>query len=236
MIDYHIISVARAAISFPTFSGGIGDFVSQLYNFAIAVVGLAVFVQFLRAGFVYLYAAGNAGQTSHAKEIMQNAVLGAILLLSAYLILNVINPDLVNVGLFQLPSGLPSETIAPGNPKPPTTTVDPKQARILLGNAGITSGGVDLTGITDFTVQQLIYTKQACGGDCPITITGFHSSSSGDTVTIQTNGAFFYFLRVNATPLDGTTLRKGSRFLGNFGITYTYEDNSTWTIRYPHKK
>ncbi len=102
MIEYITIPIAHAAISLPTFSGTFGDFIRQLYNFAIAMVGIAVFIQFLRAGFTYLYAAGNAGKTTDAKDMMQNAVLGAILLLSAYLILNVINPDLVSTGLFQL--------------------------------------------------------------------------------------------------------------------------------------
>lgn len=110
IIEYLMIPAAHAAIGLPVFSGGFGDFIRQIYNFAIAMVGIAVFIQFLRAGLSYLYAAGNAGETMHAKEMMQNAIMGAILLLSAYLILNVINPDLTNVSLFSLPSVSPSAT------------------------------------------------------------------------------------------------------------------------------
>src|SRR3989338_8771646 len=83
-------------------SENLGQFIKSLFNLGIGFVGLAVFIQFFRAGITYLMAAGNAGDTHHAKEMMQNAVLGAILLLSSYLILNVINPDLVRVDIFNL--------------------------------------------------------------------------------------------------------------------------------------
>ena len=81
----------------------IGDLVRTIYNIAIGLVGFAVFIQFIHAGFTYFLAAGNVGETHKGKEIMQNAILGAILLLSAYLILNVINPDLVRTDLFKFP-------------------------------------------------------------------------------------------------------------------------------------
>ena len=79
-----------------------GELISKIYNLAIAVVGLAVFVQFLLAGFSYLMSAGNVATAENAKSKMTNAILGAVLLLSAYLILNVINPDLVRTNLFNL--------------------------------------------------------------------------------------------------------------------------------------
>lgn len=84
-----------------TNSNGIGVFIKSLYDIAIALVGLAVFVQFLRAGFTYFLAAGNASEVSHGKSLMQNAILGGLLLLSSYLILNVINPDLLKLDLFK---------------------------------------------------------------------------------------------------------------------------------------
>lgn len=92
------------AVSFPTFqeNQNLGEFISKIYNLSIGLVGLAVLIQFIRAGLSYMLAAGNAGETHHAKEMMQNAVLGAILLLSAYLILNVINPDLTKTDLFNM--------------------------------------------------------------------------------------------------------------------------------------
>ncbi len=72
------------------------ELIAKLYTYAISLVGLAVFVQFIRAGFVYLTAAGNAGKVGDAAKLMTSAVIGAVLLFAAYLILNVINPDLVS--------------------------------------------------------------------------------------------------------------------------------------------
>ncbi len=133
------------AIEFPpTIPEGqdLGAFIDTIYTFAIAFVGIAVFIQFIRAGLIYLLSAGNASETGKAKSMMQNAVLGAILLLSSYLILYVINPDLVNitfdprtyesqlrpVNQYQGPpicvgSDCPIETPFPGGQLPSPTTV-----------------------------------------------------------------------------------------------------------------
>ncbi len=71
-------------------------FISSIYSFALTIVGIAVFVQILRAGFKWLTAAGNSGKAGEGKRMMTNAVTGAILLFAAYMILFIINPDLVN--------------------------------------------------------------------------------------------------------------------------------------------
>ncbi len=75
------------------------ELIVKLYKYSISIVGIMIFIQFVRAGFVYLTAAGNAGKTGQATHLMTNAVIGAILLFSAYLILNVINPDLLTLQL-----------------------------------------------------------------------------------------------------------------------------------------
>ncbi len=92
-----LIPTAHAAVSLPSFKDNtIGGFFGSIYVFAISIVGFAVFIQFIWGGFLYFFAAaGNAAKTEVAKEKMKNAVIGAVLLLSAYLILYVINPDLV---------------------------------------------------------------------------------------------------------------------------------------------
>ncbi|MDP3953803.1 MAG: hypothetical protein Q8Q06_00095 [bacterium] len=94
-----MIKVINAQVNFPEIGGddqNLPGLISEIYNFAFAIVGLAVFIQFLRAGFGWLTAAGNPGNIGDAKQKMQNAIIGAILLAASWLILNVINPDLVN--------------------------------------------------------------------------------------------------------------------------------------------
>ena len=109
MLTGLIIKAANAQARFPSIGGtdqDLGGFITEIYNFAFAIVGLAVFIQFLIAGFLWLTAAGNSGNISSARDKMQNAIIGAILLAASWLILNVINPDLVsNTFKFGIPAG-----------------------------------------------------------------------------------------------------------------------------------
>ena len=83
---------ALAVDSALTSSNSLGVFISDLYNFSLSIVGLCVFFMFLYAG-VQLLITGN---TNLAKKIAQDAVIGTVLLYSAYIILNSINHDLVD--------------------------------------------------------------------------------------------------------------------------------------------
>lgn len=78
----------------------LGAFIVKLYQLALGLLGFAIFIQFVRAGVTYLLAAGGSGEVNKAKDMMQNAVLGAILLVFSVLILNTINPDLTKLDLF----------------------------------------------------------------------------------------------------------------------------------------
>lgn len=90
-----LIDTARA-VSLPTFDQqNLPAFISSIYSFALTIVGIVIFVRILYAGFLLLTAAGNASKITDAKTKITNAVVGTILLFAAYLILNVINPDLV---------------------------------------------------------------------------------------------------------------------------------------------
>lgn len=75
------------------------SFIIYIVNFSFWVVGLALFGAFLYSGILWLTAAGNMAKISKAREVLMNAILGFILLLSSWLILNVINPDLVKTKL-----------------------------------------------------------------------------------------------------------------------------------------
>jgi hypothetical protein len=72
----------------------IGSFTAQLYSYALTIVGLAVFVMFLIAGLAKMIPAleSSVGKPS---AIIKDAVIGLIILVSAYVILNSISKDLV---------------------------------------------------------------------------------------------------------------------------------------------
>lgn len=75
---------------------GIPQLVAFIYLVGLWLVGAVVFVQITLGGVRWLLAAGRPGEIEKAKTQITNAILGLILLISSYVILSTINPDLVN--------------------------------------------------------------------------------------------------------------------------------------------
>lgn len=152
MFKHFLISTVLAANGSTTSSAptDLGQLIQQIFTWSLAVLGIAVFVMFFYAGFLWLTAAGNTARVGEAKDRMTNAIFGAILLLSAYLILNTINPDFVE-NSFNLP-GLRGTSSSPSNEvkiPPPTDALEkhPSQAAIIeLVKGELEQEGADLTG------------------------------------------------------------------------------------------
>lgn len=83
---------ATNASSFP-------DYVKAIYKFGLWTVGLAALLMLTVGGFLYVTSAGNTSALGNAKGIIKDSLIGIALALTAYLILNIISPDLVNVNL-----------------------------------------------------------------------------------------------------------------------------------------
>lgn len=71
--------------------------VSTVFNFLLMVAGLAAFIMIIWGGINYLTSAGDPSKTRDAKKQVFAAILGLIILFSAWIILNSINPELVNI-------------------------------------------------------------------------------------------------------------------------------------------
>ena len=78
---------------------GIGGLIDNFYQFALMIGGVIAFGAIVFGGVKYAASAGNPTAQHDGKEWIQSALLGLVLLASAYLILRTINPDLVNLGL-----------------------------------------------------------------------------------------------------------------------------------------
>jgi hypothetical protein len=71
-------------------------YLEAVYKFGIAIVAILAVVMIGVGGFMYIVtSAGNAGKLADAKEIITSAIFGLVMALLAWLILFVINPDLV---------------------------------------------------------------------------------------------------------------------------------------------
>ena len=100
-------------ITLPGYSPGKppGQFINSFYQFSLAIGGVLAFGAIVYGGIKYTFAAGNPAGQSEGKEWIRGALWGLLLLASAYLILNTINPKIVDLTLLTLTE-----------PTPPTTT------------------------------------------------------------------------------------------------------------------
>jgi len=73
------------------------ELVQYFYEWTIALGGLAAFIAIIGAGFKYMSSTGNDSKMNEAKKEINSAFYGLLLLLSSFLILNTINPELVNL-------------------------------------------------------------------------------------------------------------------------------------------
>ena len=77
-------------------------YVKALYAFAIFSVAIAALLMVMIGGFIYVTAAGNTSQVDKGKEFIKDALIGIVVAFGSYLILYVINPNLVNINLDSL--------------------------------------------------------------------------------------------------------------------------------------
>lgn len=83
-------------------------YVVYFFYLAIALGSVLVFIVLVLAGVDFMTAGGEPAKISEAKKKVTSAIIGLVVLLSSFLILNSINPDLLNIELGQLecPSGI----------------------------------------------------------------------------------------------------------------------------------
>jgi hypothetical protein len=74
---------------------GAADYLGRVYTFAISIVGLVATVMFIIGGFQYLTSAGDASKIGAAKKRITDALIGLVLALGSYALLNTLNPQLV---------------------------------------------------------------------------------------------------------------------------------------------
>jgi hypothetical protein len=70
--------------------------ISQIYRWSLGIGSLLALLMVIFGGYSYMTSAGNAERASKGTEMIWGAIIGLALLFGAYLILNTINPDLVD--------------------------------------------------------------------------------------------------------------------------------------------
>jgi hypothetical protein len=73
------------------------DYIRYVYQFAVITSAIIAFLAVLIGGFRYITSAGNPAQTSDARNQILMALIGLIVILGSYVVLQEINPDLISL-------------------------------------------------------------------------------------------------------------------------------------------
>jgi hypothetical protein len=115
-------------------SGGTGilyQCINQIYKFAIVTASIMGVFFIVIAGYVYMSAEGNKESVDKAKDILVSTITSLVILLAGYVLLNALNPDLIQFH---------GNTLQPVNfTSPPTTTTTTGTGGTTIGTA--VSGG-----------------------------------------------------------------------------------------------
>ena len=102
------VSAIELNLEYPEFGGidinndesqDINQIIVWLYYFIIGISGFSAFFMFVWGGFKWSSSAGNPTAIGEAKDMITSAAIGVLIILSAYLILQTINPELTTLNL-----------------------------------------------------------------------------------------------------------------------------------------
>jgi len=106
IVNFFLLSAAHAVTismnlpgTSPNASTTPGAFVANFYQFALMIGGVLAFGVVVYGGVKYMASAGNPSGQSDAKEWIESALLGLLLLVGAYFVLHVVNPQLTTLSL-----------------------------------------------------------------------------------------------------------------------------------------
>lgn len=72
-------------------------YIMSIYNYGLVIIGILATFVLMGAGILWLVSGGDSGKITQAKELIGGSVAGIIILVCAWVILNTVNPELVNL-------------------------------------------------------------------------------------------------------------------------------------------
>jgi len=86
-------------------SGDLTQMLTVAFQMALSVGAILAVLRIAYAGYLYMGQADMWSTKGHAKEVFQNAIIGLLLLFGVWLILNQINPDILQLDIFRALKG-----------------------------------------------------------------------------------------------------------------------------------
>lgn len=75
----------------------LGQYIEGIYNYSLGIGGILAAIVLMGGGVMWLVSGGNQAKIGQAKDIILGSIVGLGLLFSAYLLLNTINPALLDM-------------------------------------------------------------------------------------------------------------------------------------------
>lgn len=75
----------------------IAQYIKGIYNYALAIVGILAAITLMIGGVIWLTSAGNATRVSQAKNWIAGSLTGLLIMMTSYILLNELNPDLIGL-------------------------------------------------------------------------------------------------------------------------------------------
>jgi hypothetical protein len=82
-------------------SQNLSDLLNQVFQLSIVLGGILAMLRIGYAGWLYMGREDMWSSKTHAKEVFRDAIIGLLLLLAIWLILNQINPDILKLQILQ---------------------------------------------------------------------------------------------------------------------------------------
>jgi hypothetical protein len=87
---------SQASTTLEANTGPIAKYISAVYNYGVGIVGILAALMLMLGGIIWLTAAGSSTKIEQAKSFISSSLTGMALVLTAYVLLNTINPELVS--------------------------------------------------------------------------------------------------------------------------------------------
>lgn len=225
----------------------IAPFVAKLIKFLFGALGVIATIVMVYAGFRMVVSAGNESEWTAAKKMFTNVVIGIILILASWLIVDTILQTLTGKGLNEWSDFSSSNASTAATVAGSTTAVaaagkyTDAEARAALAAAGIgvnktIAQGTSLDNINQATIADAINLKSNCG--CSVTITagtenghaaGTYSHGSGNKYDIRPTTALDNYIKTNYTPSGVRSSDNAALYTSPSGSVYAKEGNH-WDV------
>jgi hypothetical protein len=104
------VPIPGGSLSAPTREGGtvrvafLAEYINAVYRYLSGIILVVAIVMCVYGGFLYLGASAGVGEIARGKRIIIDSVMGMLIVLSAYGILNLVNPATINLKVLELES------------------------------------------------------------------------------------------------------------------------------------